>query len=184
MRPGVMRTREAVADAALAAARLQETFGYDEIAVAVGIPLRRAMEIVQGWVAAGLAEVVREARGGMRKVFRLVGNGEVPPRPAGRSPEDNLWTAMRGLRSFTPTDLAAHATTEAVAVSADAARAYCRFLLAAGYLGVTRKAEPGRKREAIYRLIRNTGPKSPRERRVRAVLDPNTAALSLLAGEP
>ncbi|MDP2064178.1 MAG: hypothetical protein Q8Q63_03405 [Phaeovulum sp.] len=40
---------------------------------------------------------------------------------------------------------------------------------------------PGR-REAIYRLIRNTGPRPPRERRVRAVWDDNLGELVLLNG--
>ena len=183
MKEAYARNRDAVAEAALAAARLRETFSYGDIAADVRIPMERATLIVRGWVASGLAEVAREPRGGLRKLFRLIGEGDGAVRPAGRTPEDNLWTAMRGLRSFTPTDLAAHAVTEAVAVTVDHARAYCRFLLAAGYLRVMRKAEPSRKREAIYHLVRNTGPKSPRERRVRAVLDPNTAALSLLEGE-
>lgn len=183
MSGAVARTREAIAEAALAAARLRATFSYADIAADVRIPMERATGLVCGWVAVGRAEVARDARGGLRKLFRLIGEGEGAVRPAGRSPEDNLWTAMRGLRSFAPTDLAAHATTEAVTVTVDHARAYCRFLLAAGYLRVMRKAEPSRRREAIYRLVRNTGPKAPRERRVRAVLDPNTAALSLLAGE-
>jgi hypothetical protein len=80
---------------------------------------------------------------------------------------------MRGLKSFTPTDLCAHSTSPELVVTVDEATSYCRALCAAGYLGVARKAEPGR-REAIYRLARNTGPKPPREKRVRAVIDDNT----------
>jgi hypothetical protein len=184
MKAGDSRTRDALAEAALAAARRRDTFSYGDIAADVGLSMERATLIVRGWAAAGLAEVAREPRGGLRKLFRLIGEGQAALRPAGRTPEDNLWTAMRGLRSFTPTDVAAHATNDLIVVTLDHARAYCRFLLAAGYLRVMRKAEPVRKREAIYRLIRDTGPKAPRERRVRAVLDPNKGAISLLAGEP
>jgi hypothetical protein len=87
---------------------------------------------------------------------------------------------MRGLRSFTPTDIAAHASTDLVQVVTADAHAYCRVLLAGGYLRVERKASPVRKQEAIYRLIRNTGPRPPRAARVSAVVDDNTNSVTLL----
>jgi hypothetical protein len=97
------------------------------------------------------------------------------PAQARRSPEQNMWTAMRQLKSFTPRDLAAHAATEEVMVTIEAAQSYCRSLFSAGFLAVARKAVPG-KVEAYYRLTRNTGPRPPREKRVRAVIDDNTEA--------
>jgi hypothetical protein len=93
-----------------------------------------------------------------------------------------MWTAMRQMRGgFTPRDLAAHATTEETLVTLETAQDYCRSLLGAGYLGVARKAVPG-KTEAIYRLIKNTGPRAPREKRVRAVIDANTEQTILIGG--
>jgi hypothetical protein len=43
------------------------------------------------------------------------------------------------------------------------------------------KALPGR-REAIYRLVRDTGPRPPRERRVRAVWDENLGEYTYISG--
>jgi hypothetical protein len=57
-------------------------------------------------------------------------------------------------------------------VSIEDARAYCRMLLAAGYMRVVSKAVPGKK-EAIYRLFRITGVQAPREKRMRCIVDEN-----------
>ena len=46
---------------------------------------------------------------------------------------------------------------------------------------VTRKAKPG-VNEAFYRLIRDTGPRAPVEKRVRAIYDPNEERLTHVAG--
>lgn len=180
MKPRLLRNDPTLAEAALSAARLRPEFGYAEIATDLSIPMERATEIVRGWAATGVAVVSRPGRGGLRKLYRLVvETGAVATN--GRTAEDNLWTAARGLKAFSPIDLAAHARTETVAVTDEAARAYCRFLMAAGYLRLARAGVP-RKSEPLYKLIRNTGPKAPRERRVRAVLDPNTGSLSLIGG--
>jgi hypothetical protein len=97
------------------------------------------------------------------------------------TPAGNMWTAMRGLVSFTAVDIAAHASTERVRVDAAAAAAYCRALLRAGYLRAVHKAVPGQ-RPAVYRLVRNTGPRPPRERRVTGVWDENTGGWVWLPG--
>lgn len=172
-------TQSAVADAAWAVAARHPSFGYAEIASALSIGMKQATRIVRGWEKAGFITLIQQGVG-LRKMWRAA-HPTIAPSPRRRTPEDNMWTAMRGLRSFTPTDLAAHANTETVAVTVDEAQVYCRALLAAGHLGVARKAVPG-KREAIYRLARNTGPKAPREKRVRAVIDDNTDAVVVISG--
>lgn len=177
--------RSATATAALeqtawAVARRLPSFGYSEIAVEVRIGHEKATEIVRGWQSKGLVELVSGGIG-KRNLFRVLPGAELPVPPTGRTPEENLWSAMRGLKTFRPTDLAAHATTEAVKVGPDEALAYCRSLLAAGYLAVSVKAVPGQ-REAIYRLVRNTGPRPPQERRVRAVVDPNLDEIVVIGG--
>jgi hypothetical protein len=89
---------------------------------------------------------------------------------------------MRQLKAgFGPREIAAHATTEETEVTVEAAQDYCRALLGAGYLAVAKKAVPG-KTQAIYRLIRNTGPRAPREKRVRAVIDANTEQTIVIGG--
>lgn len=155
-------------------------FGYGEIAVGTKVTAEYAARIVRVWVADGLAEQVAAGKG-LRNLYRLKAGAALPEALPGRTPEDNVWTAMRGLRSFRPTDLAAHATTDTVQVDAEFAQAYCRMLLSAGYLAVVAKAVPGR-REAIYRLVRDTGPRPPREKRVRAVVDPNLDDVIVIGG--
>lgn len=175
------QTRAAVAEAAWAVALRLRSFGYAEISVELGISLDRATEIVRAWVEEGACEVTQKGIG-LRNQFRPVAGFEraKDPERQGSVPL-NLWTAMRGLKSFTPTDLAAHSTTGTVHVTAAAAQAYCQALLRAGYLKVMRTAIPGR-RPAIYRLIRNTGPNPPRERRVRAVYDGNLREIVHVCG--
>lgn len=112
--------------------------------------------------------------------YRLVRDaGQHAPRvtPDGKdviqgSANQNMWRAMRSLSQFSPLDIQAHANTEAIQVSLKTAKGYCAALLKAGYLRVMRKAEMGQ-RQAVYKLIRNTGPKAPQIQRVKQVFDPN-----------
>ena len=90
-----------------------------------------------------------------------------------------MWTSMRGLGEFNPRDIAAHSTTPDVRVSELTAKAYCAMLLKTGYLRVLKKAEPMAGRQAIYRLIRNSGPKPPQIQRIKQVYDPNTGAVHI-----
>ncbi|KAF0674353.1 hypothetical protein PMES_03357, partial [Profundibacterium mesophilum KAUST100406-0324] len=96
-------------------------------------------------------------------------------------PAENMWTAARMLTTFSPRDLAAHSTTDDVLVSEDDARLFCGFLLRGSYVRVIRKAAPG-KREARYKLVRNTGPRPPVERRLRAIWDENTGQYTHIPG--
>jgi hypothetical protein len=174
------KNRESVAEAAWALALRLTQFGYAEIAAEMKISIDQATRIVRGWDAQGALELLQSGPG-QRKLWKVRPGSDRPaPAPRGRSAEENLWTAMRGLRSFTPTDLAAHASTDLVCVVTADAQAYCRVLLAGGYLRVERKASPARHQEAIYRLIRNTGPRPPRAARVSAVVDDNTNSVTLL----
>ena len=174
------KNREAVAEAAWALALRLSQFGYGEIAAGIKISIEQATRIVRGWDGQGALELLQSGAG-LRKLWKVrPGCARPAPAPLGRSAEENLWTAMRGLRSFTPTDIAAHASTELVQVATADAQAYCRVLLAGGYLRVERKASPARGQEAIYRLIRNTGPRPPRATRVSAVVDDNTHSVVLL----
>jgi hypothetical protein len=64
-----------------------------------------------------------------------------------------------------------HANTPEVEISDRAVRDYIRVLVQAAYLRVLQKAGSGR--EAVYRLVRNTGPGAPAVRRVQTLIDPN-----------
>lgn len=172
--------RSAMSDAAWAVAQRLGRFGYAEIAAEMHFSIGSASSIVRDWEREGRCAVVQSGIG-LRKMFAVTPEGRVRLERSG-SPAQNLWTAMRGLRSFSPVDLMAHANTDDVQVTVELARGYCQALLKAGYLKVERTAVPGR-REAIYRLIRNTGPRPPRERRVRAIIDDNLAQTIIIDRE-
>jgi hypothetical protein len=173
--------REALAGAAWALALRLPAFGYAEVAADLKISIEQATAIVRGWVSRGWLVPV-QAGNGLRSLWKVKpGTGSVVlPTLRGRTAQDNLWSAMRGLRTFTPTDLAVHSSTEVISVTTGDAQAYCRLLLAGGYLRVERKAFPARMQEAIYRLIRDSGPFPPREARVRAIIDPNSEAVTVI----
>jgi hypothetical protein len=86
--------------------------------------------------------------------------------------EGNMWRAIRILRTFTPTDVAAHANAGGVEVTVPKARSYCQKLLSVDYLRVRSTAIPGQ-REAQYSLVENSGPHAPVSARVHGLLDPN-----------
>ena len=141
---------------------------------------KRAVEI---WKKEGL---IRPDGRNLKELLRWVWVGETVPLPPKNQRESgtkhgNLWRSITSLKAFCPTDLMAMSCTDLVPVSLDDARAYCQLLLKAEYLRVTQKAIPG-KREASYRLVRNTGPLPPLERRVRAVIDQNEGKISYLTG--
>ncbi|WP_226779549.1 hypothetical protein [Oceaniglobus trochenteri] len=168
------------------AVRLGE-FSCYQLASECGLDAKMVREIVGEWVKARRAEFthVGEKR---RRRYRLIGDIGVQPlfrRPDGspvgnQTPQGNMWRSARQLMVFTPRDLAVHSTTDVVIVNEEDAAAYCRMLLRGAYLRVERKARPG-VHQALYRLIRNTGPAAPRERRVRAVYDDNLCEFTHIA---
>lgn len=158
-----------------------EKFGYHEVSALTRITVTKASKIVRHWDACGVLDQIRPVGSKrQRSLWRIKPGAERPPAPKLRTPEDNMWTSMRHLGVFTPTDIAAHSATEAVIVTGETASIYSRALLSAGYLRVVSKATPG-VREARYRLIKNTGPSAPRIRRVRALVDMNTEAVMMLS---
>ncbi|RWR26818.1 hypothetical protein D2T29_19770 [Sinirhodobacter populi] len=95
----------------------------------------------------------------------------------------NMWRSMRLLGTFNIIDISAHSTTPSVSVALETAQSYCSILLATGYLRVVTKADPVKGRRAVYRLIRDDGPKAPMIQRVKQVYDPNTGAVYRKAGQ-
>lgn len=161
-------------------------FSSFRLAADVGYSQEAIRLLMKQWEAAGVVENLGKQPPKNRTVFRII-PGKTPPEMARaglrslENPHRNMWTAMRGLKTFQPLDVAAHATTEAVQISEAEASDYCRLLTRAGYLKPVRKAVPGRA-SAVYRLIKDTGPKPPRERRVRAVYDDNLGAFAHIPG--
>ena len=167
-------------DAAFAYAAAQEQFTAADIHMKLGVSEDLARNIIRVWSDAGQLEVILSGHR-IRTVWKVKPTAKIALAAKARSPEQNMWTAMRQMKSFSPREVAAHATTEETEVTLEAAQDYCRALLGAGYLAVARKAVPG-KTAAIYRLTKNTGPRAPRVSRVRAVVDANTEQTIVIGG--
>jgi hypothetical protein len=78
-----------------------------------------------------------------------------------------LWQAMRTREAFSPSHLAKDAE-----VSLRVAQKYCTLLGSTRYLEVVEPANNPKGQEAVWRLVRDTGPLAPRSRNDRFV-DPN-----------
>jgi len=125
---------------------------------------------------------------GHKTIYRALKTDGTPPvtdddgnRLVDSTPADRMWFAMRKSNAFNYRDIAMHANSEDTPVSEEQAQAYCRMLANAGYLHVLQKSNAAGKL-AIYRLARDTGPRPPRERRVRAVYDDNLGEFTHIAG--
>ncbi|MDO9527116.1 MAG: hypothetical protein Q7J57_16515, partial [Gemmobacter sp.] len=139
-------------------------FGYAEIAAELSISMEAATKIVRGWESEGRISIKSGGNASGRKRFAVAADHR-PPQGRVGAVAQQLWQSMRGLKQFSPVDLAAHCRADLGVTPAEASE-YCQALLRAGYLRVARLAAPPA-RPAIYALIRNTGPRAPRERRVR-----------------
>lgn len=85
---------------------------------------------------------------------------------------ERLWRTMKMLKTFTAQDLAVAASLPDAPVQPGEAKDYARTLAAAGYLATVKPGTPQRG-QAVYRLVRNTGPLPPQIQRCSAVFDPN-----------
>lgn len=161
-------------------ARELGTFTKASLAKASGEGYNRVKHWTETQEVAGV--LVRVGVGPQARIlYRVAGPDDMglQLRPRHETPHGNMWTAMRGMVSFSARDIAAHATTPQVEVNEIEAAEYCRALHRAGYLRAVHKAVPGR-RPALYRLIRNTGPLPPRERRITGVWDDNQGRFAYL----
>ena len=111
-----------------------------------------ALSTVRNW-ARTLAKVgiLEEVEGGWRCLKRptmlphISRDGEIVP-----SRTDAMWATMRGLKTFSPRELALVASTEEAPVQEETPKSYTGLLHAAGYLLVTSPAT--KRRQATYRL--------------------------------
>lgn len=155
--------------------RKLDEFYWSDLA-RLGCAEKTAKNYIRKWETAGWIRLVRKDNRNRRHFVasdRPICPIGPPPVSAEATPEGNMWRAMRHLREFSPTDIAAHANAGGIDVTVDKARAYCRQLLASEHLKVRQTAIPGR-REALYRVVEDTGPRPPRQVRLVGILDPNT----------
>ena len=103
---------------------------------------------------------------------RLTRDGQPVTQGAG---QEAMWQTLRILGECNCRELAQTANSHRVTVSVEEARHYMKHLHACGYLVMT-QPNNGVHSHARYRLIpsRNTGPKAPQVRRIKAVFDANT----------
>lgn len=185
-----MSMRQSTKDGDLAiwttALRLGE-FSYTSLGAESHSAAKRISRLVEDWINAGAVEFLRvgEFR---RKIYRVKPGAEMPAEAPARlrivrTAEQNMWAVMRRQGAFTPTDLTSLSNTDLVAVTLAEANSFCQMLVRAAYLRVVRTAIPG-KREATYRLIKNTGPLPPMPRRVSVVYDENEEKIVHIAGVP
>lgn len=167
-----------------AIARHHAEFTAHELSAASGRTVRYVKDALREWIRGGFVE--RAGRRGNKALYRLA-RTEADPNRALRcaiphaGPEDRMWFAMRKCGdAFSARDVAMWSNSAEVPVSVEQAQRYCRVLLATGYLRCTVPAD-GRGNPALYRLVRNTGPRAPLERRVRAVLDPNRNTVAVVS---
>lgn len=146
-----------------------------DLSAATGAHQKTIRDYCKGLTAAGYLEV---QPGDVARwvLVRDIGHEAPRVRPDGSSVTqgavtEQLWRGMYILKEFTFADLV---ETASIDIPVETAKAYCKMLLATGYLRVLRKADPSKSRIARYRLIRNNGPRPPQIQRVKRVFDPNT----------
>lgn len=171
--------RDATAERAWPFALRVGIFGYAELSAELSISMDAARDIIQGWIDEGRAKVRTGGNQTSRKIFELTTSYREPNDRTSKVAQQ-MWTAARGLKAFSPIDLQAHCTPD-LHVDLAEASAYAQALLRGGYLNVVRTAVPG-VRDATYKLIRDTGPRAPREKRVQAIWDPNEATYAFISG--
>jgi len=184
-------------DAIWAAIRILREFSVSEIEDQTRINQSTIKTYVRGLTNANYLERIEchpRTKGDTRYVenrWRLVNNvgvdaprvtREGKPVTQGQSRE-NMWRTMRIIGEFSVRELAIQATTEGVNVKPSDAKDYVKYLHKAGYLQITRPAQPGNKSgmgtQARYRFIkfRYTGPRPPMVQRTKQVFDPNVGTV-------
>lgn len=159
--------------------RRQRDFTVADIANRVDMKRDSVREYIKRLQAGGYVEQAEDFQTSWQ--YRLVKDtGQTAPRlrkdgsPVTQGAGvENLWRAMRMNPQFTIVDLMALSNTETTRVKDRSVRDYVGALVRAGYLRVVRKANPAIGQTALYRLVRNTGPKPPQIQRVKQVFDPN-----------
>lgn len=160
----------ALNDAVWTRACTLETFTCFQLMADTGACEDRVRQLLKGWKSTGKIE--DGGRGlGRRKIYRTI---KVRKRLSlsSATPHGNMWRTMRHSKVFTIMDVQMCANTNEVPVDEDAARKYCHLLVVGDYLRVQQKAVPGR-RPAIYQLVKDTGPKPPRPKRISGIWDEN-----------
>lgn len=161
-------------------AKSHAEFTVHELSAASHLSVDYVRAELRAWAEDGF--VKQSGKRGRHVLWKVVEQTGTPATVVNpRTQEDRIWFAMRKGGTFNAMDLAMWSNSTEFPVSAEKAQAYCRILLKAGYLRCETKAD-GKGRLATYRLVRNTGPRAPVERRIRALWDPNEETFNLQSG--
>lgn len=181
--------REAMWNYALSVWREQGEFSAKHLQAQFKRSPEYVRQVLNDWKLAGYIKVIRKQAA--RNWYVVTRDDQTLPTARdqyGRvlretTPQLVMWQSMRRLKTFNSADVLMHSNTPSQPVTKDEAHQFCAFLANAGYLSVLEKAQPGKGKLARYKLVRNTGPLPPREKRVRAVWDDNEQAYTYVAGE-
>lgn len=173
---GVVRVQP---EDALARAHLLGRFSVTQLAADLHASEVRIRKFIQAWIDDGKVAFIGQGPK-RRKIYEVSAIRTPEEEPKG-TPQTNMWRTMRKARIFSAVDVELMSRTGEVDVNSVMAKKYCRLLCNAGYLNAEVKAVPG-KQQAVYRLIRDTGPIPPQPRRVRAVWDGNLGEFTHVAG--
>lgn len=158
-------------------------FTYADLASAAGMKQTLVSQMCRDWEDEGkLTRVpVKQSTKAYFRVPKAL-RGEIV-RPAAEpkdTAQERIWRVMRKMSgAFDVGDVVMYANCPELEVTERDAQEYCGMLCRSGYLRVLRKAVPGKTR-AVYRLIKDTGPRAPRERRIRVIWDDNLGEITHL----
>ncbi len=169
------------------AIRAKEIFNIKDVREETTMTAKSVREYVIGLEKAGYVERVKpeELRRGSAACWRLINDVgcEAPrvrkdgtPVTAGKGRE-NMWNAMRIMRTFSARELAVAARTPDCFVKETTAADYAKHLCLAGYLA--------KNKDGSYRMLPTayTGPKAPMIQRTKVVWDPNQNRARWRSGE-
>jgi hypothetical protein len=174
------KQRQEIEGKAWELARRLGAFSASVLASELSISRPAARQIINGWQVAGMVSIVEPGnQRGRSRTWEVVSAHRVPLSRVGQI-RQQAWNAMRRLKEFSRTDLVAHCDPDLKPEPREVAD-LLSSLLKAGYLLVTLKAT-ATGREARYRLIRDSGPRVPEERRVAILFDANEGRITHVPG--
>ncbi|SMH42212.1 hypothetical protein [Mesorhizobium australicum] len=142
-----------------------------QVAARTAVSTARINQFVDRLLAAGIATISDEG------ACRLTRRPTDAPRlrlDGSELPEDErqiLWRTMKMLKTFSPRELAAQASSDERAIGLETTRSFINRMAQVGIVGIVQV--PSRRGEGKYRLARNLGALAPRILSVSVVFDPN-----------
>lgn len=157
-------------------------FTYQQLSANVGMDVKYIGVLCLDWEKEGKLQRVSSERSQHvhMRVPQHLNRGRIAVDEEGKdTAQDRMWRVIRKIGSFDARDVAMYASSPELTISERAAAEFCRMLCRSGYLRVLRKEQPGKKL-AVYQLVKNTGPRAPRVRRLSVIWDDNLERITHL----